>query len=175
MNRHILLGILFLILLVGGFIIFEALPRSMGPQTVDRPSQTHYLAPKKIEPEKTTPAFSGRPTLNLGGEIFEIDTADTPAERAQGLSGRASLGKNEGMLFIFSKAGHYGFWMKDMNFPIDIIWIKDGHIIGWAAEAEPDDRPDRTVYYPPEPVNKVLEVPAGTVARLGLQIGDIIK
>ena len=62
---------------------------------------------------------------------FYVEVADTLNEREKGLSGKQSLEINKGMLFIFEKETLSGFWMKDMNFPIDIIWIdKNMRIIG---------------------------------------------
>ena len=148
MRRHLFIGSLLTVFLVGGFFIFDALPKS--------------ISGKKSE-------------LRLGGEVFEVDIASTPTERAQGLSGRPTLGQNEAMLFIFDQADYHGVWMKDMKFALDIIWIKDDKIIGWQESAPPNDALARAIYYPPEPADKVLEARAGTVARLGLKIDDIIK
>ena len=148
MRRHIFIGSLLTVLLVGGFFVFDALPKK--------------IAGKKSE-------------ILLGGQTFKTDIARTPLERGQGLSGRESLAEDEAMLFIFDSADYHGFWMKDMRFAIDMIWIKGDKIIGWKEYAEPDDDPERVVYYPPEPADKVLEVRAGTVFRLGLKIDDTIK
>lgn len=111
------------------------------------------------------------------GEKFLVEIADTPLERSQGLSGRSDLGSNEGMLFLFEKSDYYGFWMKGMLIPIDIIWIKDNKIIGFEKSVSPEPgvpESDLKKYLPSEPVDKVLEVSAGTVERLGIQAGDEI-
>ena len=63
--------------------------------------------------------------VKIAGTKFKVDLALTPNAREQGLSGRKELKKNEGMLFVFNNMGKYSFWMKDMNFNIDIIWIHD--------------------------------------------------
>ena len=63
--------------------------------------------------------------LVLGGKTFSVDVADTVYTQAKGLSNRQSLGYNEGMLFIFKDVDIHGFWMKDMLFPIDIIWMDE--------------------------------------------------
>lgn len=59
------------------------------------------------------------------GEAIALTVADTPAAREKGLGGRPSLKENEGMLFVFSEPGRYGIWMKDMRFPLDIIWLEE--------------------------------------------------
>ena len=61
--------------------------------------------------------------LKINQINLNIEISDTKAKREQGLSGKEGLAENEGMLFVFEKEGYYGFWMKDMNFPIDIAWL----------------------------------------------------
>ena len=88
---------------------------------------------------------------------YRVRIADSLAERAQGLSGTAALAPDEGMLFVFERAGMYGFWMKDMYYPIDIIWLNDElRPVGITKNISPDTFP--TVFYPPVPVRYVLEV-----------------
>ena len=67
--------------------------------------------------------------VTIGNTIFSVEVASTTIEQARGLSGRAGLKNNEGMLFLFNSAGVQNFWMKDMNFPIDIIWIGGGKVL----------------------------------------------
>lgn len=103
-------------------------------------------------------AFWNKPIPRLEG--INIEIADTNAERMQGLSGRESLETGRGILFIFPESGLYGFWMKDMNFSIDIIWLNgDLQPIGIEKNISPDSYPQ--VFYPPVPVKYVLEVNAG--------------
>ncbi|MDO8515806.1 MAG: DUF192 domain-containing protein [bacterium] len=113
--------------------------------------------------------------FTVGDHVFQVDIADTGEKRMQGLSGRDPLDPDEGMLFIFDSPGMLGFWMKDMKFDIDIIWIRDGKVIGFSqnAKAEPEKSLlQLPLYYPPERAKEVLEVNAGTVARLGIKVGD---
>ena len=96
-----------------------------------------------------------------------MEIANTDAERTQGLSGRASLPAGTGLLFVFESPGKYGFWMKDMNFPIDIVWLGDGMLpVGIEKNVSPDSYPQ--VFYPPVPVRYVLEVNAGESSVLEL-------
>lgn len=129
--------------------------------------------------------------LLLGGEVFEVELARTILEKARGLSGREGLGENEGMLFVFGAPAAQSFWMKGMKFPIDIIWIQGDRIVGFAENVQPEPglRLDGVatatqagksdfalkIYSSPEPVDRVLEVRAGTVARLDVKIGDQIS
>jgi len=126
--------------------------------------------------------FKGKPNFGqgeiiIGGRVFGVEIAETVMTRAQGLSGQEKLGENEGMLFVFSVPSIQGFWMKDMKFPIDIVWIRGDKIVGFAEKVQPE--PEKTVfgltvYYSPEPVDRVLEVNAGTVARSGSKVGDLV-
>src|SRR3989338_5744277 len=72
----------------------------------------------------------GRSELILNGKVFLVEIVDTFILREKGLSGHKPILDNEGMFFVFDKPDNYGFWMKDMQFPIDIIWLnKDLKII----------------------------------------------
>ncbi len=120
--------------------------------------------------------YKGQPT-SLPPEVFEVpvlELADTPEEREQGLSGRTSLEPGYGMLFVFEDEDAYGFWMKDMHIPIDILWLSDtGVILGIEHSVSPDTYP--AVFYPPQPVMLVLEVAAGTARANGWDTGDAIR
>src|SRR4051812_48326835 len=59
------------------------------------------------------------------GKIISIEVADTPEARERGPSGRESLPQGSGVLFVFDAPATYGFWMKDMRFPIDIVWLDE--------------------------------------------------
>jgi len=97
-----------------------------------------------------------------GRHEFMVEVADTITSRARGLSGRAGLTENQGMFFIFGSQDMHGFWMKDMKFPIDIVWIRGEKIVEFAENAAP------------EPADKVLEIKAGLAEKLELKVGDKI-
>lgn len=113
--------------------------------------------------------------IKIGEITFEVEIADTPALRAKGLSGRDYLPSESGMLFIFPYSAIEKFWMKGMEFPIDIIWIKEDVVVGMVIGAEPEAGPDYTIYSSPEAVDKVLEINAGLVQKLGIKVGDVIE
>ena len=114
-------------------------------------------------------------TLAIKGKTIHTEIADTVAKRTHGLSGRSGLGENEGMFFIFDTSGIRPFWMKDMKFSIDIIWITGNRVVGFEENVEPPSGFDIPTYNPPEAIDRVLEVPAGTVKLLGIQKGDVIE
>jgi len=84
------------------------------------------------------------------------------------------LNENQGMLFISPVKMKPGFWMKNMKFAIDIIWLNENKIVDLTANLLPPIGDDLRVYYPKEPVNKVLEVKAGFINRNNLKIGEEI-
>lgn len=120
-------------------------------------------------------ATKGQALARIANQKFSVEIADTASTRAKGLSGRGGLGPEQGMLFLFETASRYGFWMRDMKFPIDIVWIRGERIIGFSENLDPqigESIIKLKVYYPPEDVDKVLEVAAGTVRELGFVVGD---
>ncbi len=112
--------------------------------------------------------------VRIGNISIQVEVADTEAARIRGLSGKESLKEGSGMLFVFEEAGEWGIWMKDMQFPIDIIWADEsGTIITIAKNIAPDTYPKS--FYPTTPTVKyVLEVPAGFVQKEGIAEGDRI-
>ena len=112
-----------------------------------------------------------RALLQIGEVEILADIAETPAARAQGLSGKEKIGEDEGMLFVFPKAGRYGFWMKDMRFPIDIVWIgEDMRVLSIVENVSLETFPH--VFYPPAPVRFVLETAPGEKENV---VGEIVQ
>ena len=117
---------------------------------------------------------NGTETLSIGSNTFQVEIADTPEKRQQGLSGRSALADGSGMFFTFDKPGQYGFWMKDMNFPIDIVWIDENYsIVDIDENLLPETYPK--VFYPDQPIKFVLEVPAGTVDKYRIATGTVVQ
>lgn len=103
------------------------------------------------------------------GVIYAF-VAKNPTTRAQGLSGYGSLDVDKGMLFIFPSLKVQGFWMKDMNFPLDIVWIdSDRKIVGVDSNISPKTYPK--TFFSPSKIQFVLEVNAGIAEKLGLMTG----
>lgn len=108
---------------------------------------------------------------------YMVDTAETNEEKVQGLSGRDKLDPTNGMYFIYDTPVQDGYWMKDMKFPIDIIFINSNNQIVDIAKNLPTCVSDSECvpYTPTSQYNYVLEVNAGDVDKNGIQIGDIIQ
>lgn len=128
--------------------------------------------PAILEPTKYTQK------VLVGDAVIFVEIADTTEKITKGLSGRKSLGKNQGMLFIMPKNSYPTFWMKGMFFPIDIIWIDERKIIGIEENVQPEPGKkdyDLSLYHPPEPIDFVLEVNAGFVKEKGIKVGDSVN
>jgi len=100
--------------------------------------------------------------------------ADTPAERQQGLSNRDKLGEGQIMIFVFDRQNYHGIWMKDMNFPLDIVWLdRQKKIITIKENVAPESYPE--IFLPTAPSLYVLEMGKGTASKLELEIGKTVK
>jgi uncharacterized membrane protein (UPF0127 family) len=119
---------------------------------------------------------SYRQTANVvvGNDELLVEISDTSELRERGLSYHADLRPNTGMLFVYDDIGKRIYWMKGMNFCLDIVWINDGQIVGAAESVCPEpNRPDADLdrYASPPEVQYVLEVPAGWLAAHGYGVG----
>ncbi len=112
--------------------------------------------------------------LLLNHQLLTVEVAQTPKQISKGLSGRSQLNPNQGMLFIFPTNHKPKFWMKDMHFPLDIIWIKNHQIVDFSLNLPPEGHQPQHFYSPSQPIDMVLEVPAGYVQAHQLKIGDKI-
>lgn len=115
-----------------------------------------------------------RAEVTINDHTFRVDVASTAAELQEGLSGRDSLPEDEGMLFLFEEAEQHSFWMNEMNFPIDIIFIRENTIVSIEhnAPAPESDDQELPIYQPSEPIDKVLEINAGLSKEYNFQPGD---
>ncbi|MEK6842285.1 MAG: DUF192 domain-containing protein [Nanoarchaeota archaeon] len=112
----------------------------------------------------------------INEKCFLVEIADSNEERIKGLSNRDFLEENKGMFFIFEKETVPNFWMKDMNFPIDIIWIdKEMKIVGIEENIQPcfSDKLCQT-FSPMEKIKYVLEINAGLSDENNFTSGESI-
>jgi uncharacterized membrane protein (UPF0127 family) len=114
-------------------------------------------------------------TVRLGGIDLYVLVANTPSRWHRGLGNRTSLAPYDGMIFLFPETKTHGFVMRDMHFPIDIIWLDHGVVVDIAPSVpvEPGaSESELRVYYPRKPANIVLELNAGWADTHNLRIGD---
>jgi uncharacterized membrane protein (UPF0127 family) len=114
-----------------------------------------------------TASIAGRTTVT-------VELARTPQEKGRGLSNRSGLAEGNGMAFVYEVPQSIGIWMKDMRFPLDILWARDGRIVKIERGAPPLRPGDAERVYTAIG-DLVLEVPAGFVDRAGIRLGDSVK
>lgn len=113
--------------------------------------------------------------VSVGITRLRAEVADTPERRERGLGGRERLAEGRALLFPFERAARHPFWMKDMRFDIDIVWIRGDRVVDLHS-AVPHDAPGPLRTYRPDvPADLVLEVPAGTAERHGWAAGDPVR
>ena len=118
-------------------------------------------------------------TVKVGAAEVRVEVADTPAEQANGLSRRPPLDADEGMLFDFPRSSRQPFWMKDMRFPIDIVWIANGRVAQVSprlpAPAPGTADADLPLYRPRQAIDSALEVSSGWARENGVGPGDVVR
>lgn len=160
------LSVLVILLVIGALYIIVRRPLGGDhpPVTIsssDIRTSSLAVAPLYIHP------------LEIGERHLAVAFAVTPGEQAQGLSGTDSLPDGKGMLFIFPTDASLPFWMKDMRYGLDIIWIgSDKKVADITPNLQPSSYPNS--FGPRVPVRYVLEVPAGFAKQNGIQVGDVV-
>lgn len=134
------------------------------------------FAPTQEMPKQTQEIKKSITSITIKNTTFEIELAQTAQEKEQGLSNRESLAQNKGMLFLFDTKEIHPFWMKDMNFALDMIWIADSKIVDITHSMQPPKNKNEypAIASPKKPANKVLEINAGLSKTNGFEIGDSV-
>lgn len=144
--------------------------------TAASPTLVPATATPTVLPTATPEPIQG-PVVKIKDTLFPVDLAITPAQRGQGLSGREIMDAGTGMLFIFENEGIFTFWMKEMHFPLDIVWVgADCTVVDVTLGAPPPEEgqalADLPRFSPGSPALYVLEINAGEFAEHGIEIGD---
>lgn len=112
--------------------------------------------------------------IKINTTSIQVEIADREVTRMKGLSNREELLQLSGMLFIFEKPDIYSFWMKEMLFPIDIVWIDSNFtVVDIDKDVSPNTYPQ--VYRPSQPAQYVLELPAGFTTKYRIDIGAVVQ
>lgn len=169
------------LIVLAGLTLLISLLAQYWPQA-EKDEQVSQVTPART----SAPASSQLPfavsdrqaiTVQIGQKQLTAEAVITSESISQGLSGRSEIGY-DGMLFIFAEPKTPSFWMKEMQFPLDFIWIDQGKVID-LTENVPPPEPGQALaelptYTPRIPVTFVLEVPAGSVQEWGVQMGDLV-
>lgn len=115
------------------------------------------------------------PFVILNGQKIIIEVADTPQKITRGLSGRTLMASDRGMLFVFNSPVNSSFWMKEMKFNLDFIFIKDYAVVNLIENVPfPKDNESPQTVTPKSEYNMVLEVNSGVIEETKVKIGDRI-
>jgi uncharacterized membrane protein (UPF0127 family) len=114
------------------------------------------------------------PSLHAGKYSYHLIVAKTTAQQTKGLGDRNSLPTNEGMLFLYPNSGERCFWMKDMRFPLDMIWT-DSHkkVVALEQNVSPQTYPE--TFCSKTPAQYVIELNAGQVSLAGIRAGQTLS
>lgn len=124
----------------------------------------------------------GQPSLpkitlrEVPGGVLKIEVADEPHELTSGYSRRLPISQGQGMLFLFPEVAPRSFWMKDMRFALDIVFLRDNRVVDVFERVPPPARgQDPVTVRVPEPgADAVLELRAGEAKRRGIGPGTVI-
>lgn len=117
--------------------------------------------------------------LTVNGQVLHVEVVNTPQSMSKGLGDRTQIG-SDGMAFLLGSPQTLPFWMKDMHFDLDLVWVKDKKVDSLnenvKAPQTPEENQDQRLqrYYPEHPVDMVLELPAGATQKLNIKKGDIL-
>lgn len=121
----------------------------------------------------STSAQADTRSVMLGDTAFELTYVADPDSRRQGLMGVSDLPFGSGMLFDFPAGTQPAIWMRNMLISLDLVFVADtGQIRHVFAEVPPCAELPCALYQAAQPLRWVIELPAGSVARLGLKEGD---
>lgn len=156
LTRRLLLGLGGLVVVIGLIVTVGVASRS--------PAQQVQIIDHQIMELRTA-----------DNQVLAVEVVTQPESITQGLSGRRQLGA-QGMLFIFERPVTPSFWMKDMLFDLDLVWVRNGQVVAVTPSVPhpASNTPDSAlpVYQPPQVVDMVLEVAAGDATKFSLTVGQ---
>jgi uncharacterized membrane protein (UPF0127 family) len=108
------------------------------------------------------------------GSYIDAEVPESTQQKEVGLGGRSCIGAEQGMLFVFNKQDQYDFWMKNMKFPIDIIWINENKVaIDITSNISPATYPK--TFTSKQTARYVLEIQSGKAQQLNISEGTHLK
>ncbi len=118
-------------------------------------------------------------TISVGTASVKVAVAKTEDEKRKGLSGVTSMASDQGMIFDYKDRGvRPAFWMKDMLFPLDFIWIKNGKVVDISINAPQPSLgtkdSDLKIYIPKETIDYVLEVNSEFAQKNNITVGTAV-
>lgn len=158
MNTRLTIGILTVIVLLLGVFVFINIAGGNLPAFF-------------------SPLFQKTGKVTIDKHSFTVFVAKTEKEKEIGLSSKTTLADTQGMIFTFDKPDYYGFWMKNMKFPIDIIYVNNKKIVTIFSNVPypKDATQELKIYTPTSPADAVVELKAGTADKNNFTVGDTVS
>lgn len=113
--------------------------------------------------------------IEINSNKIYVEIAENPEKQYKGLSFREKLAQDQGMLFVFDNKQIRSFAMRNMSFPLDIIWINENKIVKIDKNLPPEGRITSHTYTSQEAIDRVLEVNGGLSDKLNIKTGDSIN
>ena len=157
-------------IILGIFSIFVVLSIAI-PLTKERiiGKDTNVCPDTNINAQKRNVSFS-----NATKYKYDIELATTISSQDIGLSSRSCFPLNGALIFLFPVDDKFGIWMKNMNFPIDVVWLdKDKKVVTILKDMQPSSYPKS--YYPSSDARFVIELNSGQVDKAKIQEGQTLN
>ncbi len=111
-------------------------------------------------------------TVKLGDGVYNATVAKTADDITKGLSGTTGLRQDQALLMVYESDGKWPIWMKDMQYPIDIVWMDKGKkVVHIVKNAPPDSYPEK--FTPKKDARYVIELPAGATSQKNITVEQI--
>ena len=108
-------------------------------------------------------------------KCIDLEVMESLEEKSTGLMFRDSLEENKGLLFVYDYPEKRGFWMKNVKFPIDIIWLNQENKIVHIERNVPRCIDNCKIYYPDIEAYNIIEVNANFTLENDVKVWDIIE
>jgi|GEM_PF-1047495 len=128
--------------------------------------------PNAPKPQESCP----QPQAIINNQTIYLTIAQTAEEKTKGLSSRESMPEDQGMIFLFDKPGKYSFWMKDMLFNLDFIFLKNNQIVDTVSNVSyPKKGETPLAINSRADFDKVIELNQGFIEKFKIEIGNKIQ
>ena len=161
-----------------GFANFQNSTSKTASPSLENSLRSNILD-TETQSSSPVPDFSyATTTISAPNGNIIVQIADTLDKETQGLSNRNGLAEGTGMLFAFENLSPQYMWMKDMNFPLDMVWLDQNKKI---VHIETDVTPESYLENPPKIFSStvlalyVIEIPSGDATRLGFSLGESLS
>ncbi|MFT7644879.1 MAG: uncharacterized membrane protein (UPF0127 family) [Candidatus Paceibacteria bacterium] len=175
-ERIVMVSLLFVLIGGGAWIYFAV--QYEQQEVVEAVYRGEYQKPietekPKVAPEDWRTIYPNTTSVIIGDTVVDASVADTLSKRIKGLSDTQFLPESVVKLFAFGVPGNHSIWMKNMNYPLDIIWLaEDGEIVHIEDNILPETFPES--FSSPVPAWYVIEANAGFVASNTVVVGDTV-